>query len=106
MQAERSMFVAMGRYTADAQQFAAQAGMTLVDGEELLRIMGAGLDGVPFEMPVATDPVVPPCPACGATMVQRTAHCGAHADRAFWGCSTVPACRATRELDAAVAGAR
>jgi hypothetical protein len=47
MHAERSMFVAVGRYTADALQFGAQVGMTLVDGDELLRII----------VPVAPAPV-------------------------------------------------
>jgi restriction system protein len=42
MQVQHSMFVAMGNYTADATQFAAAVGMTLVDGEELLRIIGPG----------------------------------------------------------------
>ena len=99
MRAARAMFVAMGRYTADAQQFAAQVGMTLVHGEELLRIIGANLVGVPFEVPVATDPAVPTCPACGANMVQRTARRGAHAGQALWGCSAYPVCQATRTLD-------
>jgi hypothetical protein len=57
--------------------------MTLVDGPELLRIIGAGLAGVPLEVPVATDPAVLTCPACGADMVQRTARRGAHAGQAF-----------------------
>ncbi len=42
------MFVALGTYTPDAIAFAAQVGMTLVDGDELLRIIAAGLDGEPL----------------------------------------------------------
>jgi hypothetical protein len=45
------MFVAVGWYTADASQFGAQVGMTLVDGDGLLRIIAAGLDGDPLELP-------------------------------------------------------
>ena len=33
------------------------------------------------------------CPACGSTMVLRTAKKGAHAGTTFWGCSTFPKCR-------------
>jgi len=55
------MFVALGRYTADAQQFAAQVGMTLVDGEELLRIIGAGLSRAPLVLPTAAPTSAPPC---------------------------------------------
>ena len=66
---------------------------------ELLHIIGADFAGVPFEVPVATDPAVPTCPACGADMVQRAARRGAHAGQAFWGCSAYPACRAMRTPD-------
>jgi restriction system protein len=41
MQAEHSMIVAL-RYTAEAQQFGAHVGLTLVDGEEFVRIIGVG----------------------------------------------------------------
>lgn len=43
MGVQQPMFVVRGRYTTDATQFAAQVGVTLVDGEELLRIIGTGL---------------------------------------------------------------
>jgi ATP-dependent DNA helicase RecQ len=33
------------------------------------------------------------CPACGSSMVLRTAKHGRRAGREFWGCSTFPACR-------------
>lgn len=95
MRAARSMFVAMGRYTGDAQQFAAQVGMTLVDGEELLRIISAGLDGQTLELPKPEVTATPTCPACGAVMIRRTARQGPRAGLDFWGCSTFPACRGT-----------
>ena len=37
---------------------------------------------------------------------QRTARRGAHAGQLFWGCSTFPACRATRTLDSEAVRAR
>jgi restriction system protein len=98
MRAQRSMFVAMGSYTADATQFAAQVGMTLVDGEELLHIIGAGLRGDALKLPTPTSISAPACPACGAVMVQRTAGRGPHAGSDFWGCSTFPACRGTAPI--------
>ena len=33
---------------------------------------------------------IPPCPACGKTMVLRTARNGDNAGRQFWGCSGYP----------------
>ena len=95
-----AIFVTMGRFSSDAIAFADQVGMTLVDGPELLRIIGAGLAGMPFEVPLTIDTSVPTCPACGADMVERTAGRGAHTGEPFRGCSAFPACRATRPLDA------
>ena len=74
---------------------AATVGMTLVDGEELLRIIGTGLRGEALGLPTPTAISTPLCPACGAVMVQRTAHQGPYAGHRFWGCSTFPECRET-----------
>ena len=98
MQAERSMFVAMGRYTADARQFANRVGMTLVDGDALLHIIGTGLAGDALELPRPDVRAAPPCPACGGEMVRRTARRGARAGEDFWGCSAFPACQATMPI--------
>jgi restriction system protein len=40
--------------------------------------------------------LIPVCPRCQQSMVQRTAKMGSLAGQAFWGCSTFPACRGTR----------
>src|SRR5258708_30879396 len=94
--AQHSMFVvSMGRYTADARRFVAQVGMTLVDGDELLRIISTGLDGEALELPAPKAGASPVCPACGAEMVRRTARRGPHAGQDFLGCTAFPACRAT-----------
>jgi restriction system protein len=98
MWARHSMFVAMGNYTAAGTQFAAAGGMTLVDGEELLRIIGTGLGGETLELPVPSPVSAPPCPACGSAMVRRTARQGPRAELDFWGCSTFPACRGTAAI--------
>jgi ATP-dependent DNA helicase RecQ len=39
------------------------------------------------------------CPKCGAEMVLRTARNGDNRGHAFWGCSTFPACRGTRDAE-------
>jgi hypothetical protein len=61
--------------------------------------LGGVAHGVPF-VPVMSEPRnEPTCPKCRATMVRRIRG----SDGApFWGCSTFPTCRGTREL---VAGA-
>ena len=89
------MFVALGRYTADAQAFAAKNRMTLVDGEQLLKIIRVGLDGAPLVLPEPPLLQAPSCPECSSDMVRRTAQRGALAGHDFWGCSRYPACRGT-----------
>jgi restriction system protein len=93
--ADRAAFVALGSYSTDAQEFAAQVGMTLVDGEELLEIIGTGLRSEALELPTPTAASAPPCPRCGAVMVRRITRHGPHAGHDFWGCSSFPACRGT-----------
>jgi len=38
------------------------------------------------------------CPSCGKPMILRTSKRGANAGNQFWGCSTYPACKGTRNL--------
>jgi hypothetical protein len=45
----------------------------------------------------------PTCPQCGSTMIRRERR---NDGAAFWGCSTFPACRGTRELAPAAGGLR
>jgi hypothetical protein len=40
----------------------------------------------------------PSCPACGGTMVNRTARRGASPGSRFWGCASYPACEGTRSV--------
>jgi DNA topoisomerase-1 len=43
--------------------------------------------------PIVRDPNAPTCPKCGAPMIKRTGPRGE-----FWGCSTFPKCKGTRNL--------
>jgi four helix bundle suffix protein len=43
----------------------------------------------------------PVCPVCGKGMRQRTARTGPHAGQPFWGCSSYPACKGTRDVSPA-----
>ena len=95
--AERAMFVALFRYSPDAVRFAAQVNMTLVDGEELLRIIAEGLHGEPLTLPTAAESPVPACPRCDGQMRLRVARQGNNAGRSFWGCVRFPECRGTRD---------
>nr|WP_301002462.1 restriction endonuclease [Capsulimonas corticalis] len=91
----------VGRYTADAMEFARGKHLTLVDGEALLALVRSGQGSAASASPVTTAAEAlatntAACPACGAEMVRRTARRGANAGGEFWGCSQYPRCRGTR----------
>jgi restriction system protein len=104
--AHHALFVVLGDYTEDAKAFAAQTGVTLIEGEQLLSIIQAGLDGAALVLPEPTPLQAPSCPACMSAMVRRTAQRGALAGHDFWGCSRYPGCRGTVNIldDAAAVG--
>ncbi len=101
--ATHAAFVVLSSYTTAARAFADQVGMTLIDGEELLRIISAGLEGEQLVVPSAYAAVSPVCPACGGEMVRRTARRGPHAGEQFLGCARFPACRGTVAMPGEVA---
>jgi restriction system protein len=87
--------VASGDFTEDARQFAEGRSIELVGTDQLLDLIeetaSESVGGVRSEMTG-----VPMCPACGASMVRRTAKRGANAGGQFWGCSNYPNCRGIR----------
>ena len=112
--------VTSGVFTDEAKRFAEGREIELIEGEQLVEMIGAQsarnettVAPHPNPRPVhgerepSVDPGsksgmtslntdVPSCPQCGSTMVLRTAHKGAQAGSSFWGCSSFPKCRGTR----------
>jgi restriction system protein len=90
------LFVTCGRYTADARQFAAGKPIRLIDGEELLSMLGSTNPIAPavetFTQAQPSD-AVPLCPRCRVAMQKRTAQRGPYAGKPFWGCPNYPGCR-------------
>lgn len=111
--AAEGCIITSGRFTAEAQRFAAGHAISLVDGAGLAGLLRQGrADGqrsAAAPAPTAADladapasvrmPSAPSCPACGRAMVRRVASKGASAGQPFWGCSGFPACRGTRRLE-------
>lgn len=113
--AAAGIVVTSGQFTAEALAFAQGRNVRLIDGpalEGLIRQARTETQRRPTQnvQPVSRsaaevaspdlDPSVtaPACPACGKTMVQRTAKRGAQAGSRFWGCTGYPACRGTRSM--------
>ena len=102
--------VTAGSFTPDAQAFARDNAIELVDGPALADLVQEPRDRTDEPATTAAEPTPAPaasaddaatspaCPACGSAMVRRTARRGDHAGSAFWGCSTFPKCRGTRPL--------
>ena len=88
--------VTSGSFTAEARAFVEGRNIELVDGPELLRLIGSvpASEEMAFSQPVAETPAALSCPKCAATMVIRMARDGPP----FWGCSKFPQCRGTRDL--------
>lgn len=86
--------VSSGHFTKDAISFAANQPITLIDGNELISLIG---EVQASEKPVA---VVQPkhvqqCPKCDSKLVNRVAKKGPNKGNEFLGCSSFPKCRYT-----------
>ena len=94
------MVVTSGAFTTDAQKFAQENRIQLVNGPALTRMLAAvqrpsahaqsSRDHQPAE--------TPRCPKCGSAMMLRTARKGANAGSQFYGCTRFPACKGIRPL--------
>jgi len=100
--AHGAFFVSCGTFTPDAQRFADNNGVVLVDGEVLTEAISKANGGLkrepaPPPTPSAATPsaATPHCPTCGGQMVMRTAKRGTNAGQRFWGCTSFPQCRGT-----------
>jgi restriction system protein len=93
--ANRAIVIASGHFTREAETFAVGKPMELIDGQQLLKMVR----GVQIKPRIASPTSVQAqvCPKCGSKMVLRTARRGANAGNSFWGCSSYPACKGTRD---------
>jgi len=98
--------VTSGLFTQDAQNFARNLPLRLIDGPALAALVAgvqrpaktprtSGSGAVVFTPAPPQAPSAPSCPRCGAPMVQRVARKGSLAGKPFWGCSKYPQCRGT-----------
>lgn len=104
--------VTSGVFTRDADKFAEGRNIELVDGAQLWRMIQSAQSSLrthksatPISAPTVTPTATPveevemPCPRCHQPMIRRIAKQGAHAGKAFWGCSAFPQCRGTKPID-------
>lgn len=92
--AAEGIVVCSGHYSRDAIAFAEGKPLTLVNGSDLVRLIGDVQKAPKIEKEVEGTA----CPECGSSMVLRTARKGKNVGSRFWGCSRFPKCRGTAKL--------
>lgn len=103
--AGRALFITSGTYTAAALQFSEGKPIDLVDGTEFVQLLrcyqmrARSMTPEPLKtFPAKAESAQPPaCPLCQSPMILRRARRGERAGNEFWGCSTFPKCRGTKE---------
>lgn len=104
-QATGGIVITTGRFTPPAQALAKNAGIRLVDGEQLARELLAIADepGLEHLHPAHRESPdgngTPVCPACGGDMIKRAARKDDDVTGAFWGCARYPDCQGTVPID-------
>jgi restriction system protein len=89
------VLVTCGAFTQEAKQFAGAENIRLVDGNELLRKIGAlapEQGKALLRLATAGDFFTPTCPGCSIKMAARTS---SSEGRKFWGCLNYPRCKRT-----------
>lgn len=92
--ANGGFFVTSGSFTPDAEAFARDINLELIDGVKLERLL-AKVSSTPVTTSERTEPKVTAsrsCPKCGGEMVRRVAKNGANVGKEFWGCVAYPRC--------------
>ncbi|MBM7454382.1 restriction system protein [Oceanisphaera litoralis] len=109
--AEGGFVVTSGNFTEEAEAFARDKRISLLDGKALDDMLlhakiSLAEGALRASQHTATAVTVPPatttptvsCPSCSSSMVRRKARRGANAGQEFWGCSQFPKCRGTRSI--------
>lgn len=96
--ASHAILICSGSFTKEAEAFALNKPLTLLDGSALLRLLGLDQEQVLPDTPPderATLPT-PSCPLCKSPMRDRLSTHGRSPGQPFYGCSRYPLCKGTR----------
>jgi restriction system protein len=95
--ADNVILITSGFFTQEAKNFAEDKPIDLVNGTQLLQLIGQ-VQKERLISPTLGPAPTPPnlCPKCGGKMVMRIAQRGPNPGQIFWGCSNFPQCRFTK----------
>ncbi|HAS6144990.1 TPA: hypothetical protein I7118_22415 [Vibrio vulnificus] len=101
--ASKMIVVTSGDFTSEAIKYALDKRLWLINGGELVHMIEQ-VRNRPAEQAVEVTPpknATPLCPSCHAPLVMRTAKRGQNKGNQFYGCSSYPRCRYTKDISAA-----
>ena len=92
--------VTSGKFSDEARVLALGRSIRLVPAESLRTLLVSGSDMTisPAFSRRRDDQVPPACPHCGKAMMPRVAPLGKQSGQVFWGCTSFPACRGSRDM--------
>lgn len=95
--ASACIFVSSGRYTQEAESFANNKPIELINGVELHKLIDEVRHTknslhIPVSLEKATNQASLVCPKCGSSMVERVAKRGSNIGKKFYGCAKYPSC--------------
>lgn len=95
--AEGALVVTSGSFTLEAEAFAKDKPIGLIDGLALLDLVNSVQTA--HQKRIAADAApAPACPVCERPMITRKAPKDSTIGRVFWGCTQYPSCRGARPL--------
>lgn len=86
--------ITSGEFTEEAQRFATDKPIGLIDGKLLVSLIGQAPSSIRYSRAEQANSLMH-CPRCGNGLVLRTAKKGANVGNQFYGCSSFPKCRYT-----------
>ncbi|EGR7955119.1 hypothetical protein I8B09_004413 [Vibrio vulnificus] len=101
--ASKMIVVTSGDFTSEAIKYALDKRLWLINGGELVHMIEQ-VRNRPAEQAVEVTPpksATPLCPSCHAPLIMRTAKRGQNKGNQFYGCSSYPRCRYTKDISAA-----
>ena len=97
--------VTSGKFTREAEGFAAGRNITLIDGVVLIELIKGleeisvtSVDRTRHHGDARNDAASPLCPTCGGNMIKRVSKRGLNAGDEFWGCAKYPSCKGIRNF--------
>jgi restriction system protein len=97
--ADAVKIVCVGTFSADAENFAKDKAIELINGERLMELVRSVQTSHPISnaepVPAPKTAANPTCPRCGAAMYKRF---NRQTSQIFWGCINYPRCKGTQSV--------